>query len=286
MKHDFFHILLVLSILSASCRELVQDEFPDFENKVTVNTIIKSNSPIKLHLSLTDELNSTPLSNIQNAEITLTTQSAETIDFEHVAEGVYSSDYIAKETDTFNLSINVPDKENISADCYIPQSDEIIDAVVSENTWVNSESELSPSIYFKIKNNKNQLLYYEALITVFSAYQTTQHKKYNLEDEYIIQLFDNSTEKNDFIEKNIKFQYYKSSNIKKKYFYLLTLRFVDSNYYKYAKSLKAYDESRNPIFSGSSIIPTSLYSNVKNGYGIMCAYSQIISDTLKDNNKH
>jgi hypothetical protein len=63
-------VLAVMIILGiTACRKLVQDEFPEFENKITVNTLIGAGDTVRLYLAYTDELNENPLEIIENADI-------------------------------------------------------------------------------------------------------------------------------------------------------------------------------------------------------------------------
>lgn len=54
-----------------SCKELVQDEFPDFLQVPTVNSYIIADSIIKLNISLADKLDSLPLTTVDNADVEL-----------------------------------------------------------------------------------------------------------------------------------------------------------------------------------------------------------------------
>jgi len=53
--------VMLIGILFSSWCELVQDEFPEFENRVTINTIIASGDYVKVYLAYKDELNETRL---------------------------------------------------------------------------------------------------------------------------------------------------------------------------------------------------------------------------------
>ena len=152
-------IIAFLGVLFSSCRELVQDEFPEFANKVTVNTIISAGDSVRIYLAYTDELNENPLETIDNADVTMYDQTGALIDFTYLGNGEYISGYIAREKDSFNLSVAVPDKDFVTSTCVVPQSIEIADADVEPYGWVDEEGIASPLVHVKIKNDINKAIY-------------------------------------------------------------------------------------------------------------------------------
>lgn len=269
--HRVLLIFISLLLICSSCRKLVQDEFIDFDNKITVNSILIQDEYAQLHLSYTDELNKYELKNISNANIEMYNQDLILINFNYTENGIYISDYIVKENDSFKLKV-FTDDDCVTAECFIPEKPEILDFFVHENVWVDNEGILQPELNFTILNSKSKKLYFEAYILIYN--ETADY----VTEEYPVLYFDNVGVNADNITKSVKVQHYNFSYPSEKYQYQLIIKSVDLNYYKYVKSLDDYNLSRYPNFSNASIVPTNLFSNIENGYGIFCGYSQTISD--------
>ncbi|NLA25525.1 MAG: DUF4249 family protein [Bacteroidales bacterium] len=266
-------IFISLLLLSSSCRKIVQDEFKCFENTLTANSILIEGEYVQLHLSLTDELNEYQLINVSNANIEMYNQDSLFLSFAYVENGIYVSDYIIRENDSFTLKVN-KDNDSVSSECLIPAKPELLDFYVNENAWVDNEGILQPQLNFTILNNKSKECYFEAYILI---YNTTAD--YVIE-EYPVLYFDNSGFNADSISKCLKIQHHSYSYPPEKHQYQLIIKAVDFNYYKYVTSITDYNLGRYPDFSNATIVPTNLFSNIKNGYGIFCGYSQTISDII------
>ncbi len=292
MKHIIFFIIL-LGILFSSCRELVQDEFPEFENKVTVNTLISAGDSVKVYLAYTDELNANPLKTIENAKIKMSNQDWDNISFTHQSNGVYVSDYIAQVNDTFNLTVTVPDKDIVSSSCVVPEPIEIIDADVEPFGYVDDEGVASPLVHVKIKNDSDLAFYGVVYIRAYSKEPRYSVDLDNPEDSYSVDTvyileedyrpiatIDNINESGEFLEKEIEAIRIYYSNLVTSRAFQVKLRTVDCNYYTYLNSIGAYEVGRNPDFTNSYIAPFNFYSNIENGYGIMGAFSEFETDTI------
>ncbi len=292
MKYRVFTIV-IFCMLCSSCRKLVQDEFPEFENKVTVNTIISAGDSVRVYLAYTDELNANPLEIIENAEIKMSNQDMDIISFTHQGEGLYISDYIAQVDDILNLTVAVPDEDVVESFCVVPEPIEIFNADVDSYGWVSDEGVASPLVYVKIKNDVNKAFYG---VVYLRYYSKEPHYNLNLdnpddpyyidtiyrmvEDYNAIGTISNINESGEFLEKEFGFikSFYYSNTISLAY--QVKLRSVDYHYYTYLNSIGAYEVGRNPNFTNSYVIPSNLYSNIENGYGIMGSYSESETDTI------
>lgn len=271
-----FYIILIISF-NSSCRELVQDEFTEFNNIITVNSIIKANDTINLYVSLTDELNNHQLQSVDNAEIKMYNQDSILIIFFHTENGLYISDYVAQENDRYDLKIEVPNFGVVSSNCIVPEFEKLYNVNLNGYAWINDEGRINPEVSFSVLNNQSIDKYYEAIIKSFRRNSLTD-TVYYLYNEFSIGLFDNILENNDTINKKIKFQ--RGWDESELYSFQLILRSVDYNYFQYANSYYRYQETRFPSFSNTSIIPINLYSNITDGYGIMGTYFQCESNIL------
>lgn len=273
-------LMLMMIVTLSSCRKLVQDEFDDFESFITINSISEAGDSLKVYVSLTDEYNDMQLVKVANADIEIYNQNNDLLLLAKQAEGEYVFDYIVQENDTFNMIVNVPDYGQVSASCYVPQHSEILDAVVTENLWINDEGEACPNIKFKVLNDRSRGMYFYVAVRVFEkdAYSVDG---FSFNNELVLSLFDNIGNNSDYIEQDINFARSGWSSSAVDYAYQIVLKSFDESTYHYLGSLEKYYEVSSPDFSTYSIIPTNFYSNVQNGYGVFGAYSFSISDTIK-----
>ncbi|MBN2777461.1 MAG: DUF4249 family protein [Bacteroidales bacterium] len=291
MRYPIYYII-ILCLLSSSCRELVQDEFPDFENSVTVNTLIGAGDTVKIYLAYTDELNGNPLETIKNAGILMSNQNLESISFTHQGNGLYVSNYVAQINDTLNLTVLVPNEDVVTSSCVVPEPIEIIDADVDPYGCVNDEGVAIPLANVKIRNNFDNAFY--GVVYVKSYVEEPRISEdlnnpgayiidtvYVLNSDYkAIGIIDNINEFGEFLEKEIEvFKLFDSNRIISVAFQF-KLRTVDYNYYSYLISIGAFEVSRYTDFSNSYIAPSNLFSNIENGYGIMGAFSEFETDTI------
>jgi hypothetical protein len=254
----------------------VQDEFDSFDNIITLNSILVEGETAKLHVSLTNGLNEYALSNITNAQIEMYNQDSLRIDFEYGYNGLYISDYVVNENDKFILTIRTA-TDSIETSCEVPLKTEILNFYVLERAWLNYEGLLQPEVNFTVPNNKSEREYFEASLLIYNKFGGFV----DVEDPILY--FDNLGEDSDSIYKKVrlKFTSFSSSAEAYQYKYKLIIKSVDKNYYEYVKSFEDYNISREPNFSTSSVVPTNLYSNITNGYGVFCAYSKVCSEIIE-----
>ena len=269
-------IIIGLILLCSSCRELVQDEFDSFENKICVNSILSTDKPVNIHLSTTDELNDCALAYLEDAVIEMYNQDSIFLNFTYSGDGQYSSDYSVKEGDVFNLKIKNAN-ESIGSSCEIPEHAEILDFYVNKNAWVDETGHLQPEAHFTIKNQTGESQFYEAYVIIYDS--TASY----VEEEYPILYFDNEGESENTITKDVKIEMQSFSYPPIAYKYELIIKSLDRNFYEYINSIEDYLPGRYPNFSSISIVPLNLYSNIENGYGIFCGYSYSKSKMIEEN---
>jgi hypothetical protein len=262
----------------------VQDEFPEFENTVTVNTIIAAGDSVKVYLAYTDELNEKPLETIENAEITMSNQNWDNISFTHQGDGMYISDYIAQVNDSLHLTVSVPGEDVATSSCVVPQPIEIQYADVDPYGWVDEEGVVSPLVHIKIKNDPNKEMYGVVYARIYVERDPPQYDPYYFtsQDYRPIGKIDNINNQSQFLEKDLGIirssSYYPGDMTS--IAFQVKLRTVEYNYYTYLNSIGAYEVGRNPNFTNTYIMPVNLFSNLENGYGIMCSYSEYETDTI------
>lgn len=117
MKFEYF---LVLMFVFISCREIVTDEFEEFTPVPVVNSIIISGEPIKVHVSLAQKLDSTRLTLIENAIVSLYIDGIfkETLSF--TGDGIYISTISAVPSTKYSCIVDIPGYNEVICTDSIP----------------------------------------------------------------------------------------------------------------------------------------------------------------------
>ncbi len=276
-------ILLVIICISTfvSCRKIVQIEFSEFEQKITVNTIITPNSLMELHLSYTNGLTNNPLDVIENANINLFVNNKFSQQLNYRSSGIFVSDTVMESLNNYRCELYW-DADTITASCTMPDTTSLKNVSLNPYAWISIDGIACPAVSFKIKNNSSVMAYYEACIYVFERSSLSDENNFYYSDSFILQQFTNQNESEPKINKTIEFEV-RTIASDTEYAYILELRTISPDYYQYMQSLILYEQGRFPSFDIGSTLTYNLYTNVQNGYGIFAAYASTFSDTLYSN---
>ncbi len=271
-------LFISVVLLFSNCRKLAQDEFPDFEQKTTINSIFASDSILQLHLSTTNKMSHDSLSVVENAEVHLFKNDVFIQKLNYTTGGIYLSTQKIEPQNTYRCEVDLPNKGLTTSSCFVPQSTPLINVLLNPNAWIDNDGILRPSIMFTIKNDTTIDNYYEARISVYITSEIGSDAEYYHDKSFALELFTNNNATNSTITKTIKIQ--PNSWGTMRFAYKLELRTVSYTYYKYVQSLRLYEKGRYPEFDTGIIVPSNLFSNIQNGYGIFAAYATTYSDTL------
>lgn len=277
-------VFIILLFVFGSCRELVQDEFPDFENATTINAFLVADSVINIHVSETGKLDNNPLSVVENAEVKLYINDS-LVELSYTDNGIYTSGAKAAIETDYRCEVITENNSLSEAFCSIPPSPVFQSVQLYPNAWLNDEGIASPVIQFSIENNTHTVLYFEAHVT-FYVKSIYEHDSidFRYSEEQSVALFTNEYDIGTTLTKTIEFAS-NSWGSDEKNGYVLELRALSQSAYEYLKSIELYELGRYPDFGTGSIVPYNLYNNVTNGYGIFAGYSTVFSDMLIDNTK-
>lgn len=266
-----FLILFLLAISISNCRELVTDNFPDFENRTTVNSILTADSVVEIHVSRAEKVDQTELSVIENAQVQLLINGIEIEVLSYDSDGKYRSLHKVIAGSEYECIVETDLLPQVSAKCKIPVPTSLNEVILFEEAWVNDESWLCPAIQFSIDNPQDELRYYNARIKVINFSSP-------IVEDISLALFSNEFEPSQTITKYFEFDH--DNILFSQFAYILELRSLSFDLYEYMKSLEEYQKGRYPEFDSGSIVPQNLHNNVEGGYGIFAGYSSCLSDTL------
>ena len=285
--------LLLFSLLTLySCRELVQDEFPDFAPVPTVNSILVAGEPVIIQVSIAGKLDTNKIVLVNNAEVLLSVdgQYRETLTYSD--EGIYFSSVVVEPNKTYHCEVNIQGFPTVTCTDSIPEAAVISDIIHINKAGKNEEGLTYPAIKFTFTNNPTVKQYYEVVIKLISHGSERLASLERITDPVLlseglpIALFNNSLISGSSYTMTINYTGGGYSSINGQapqvdlYPLIIELRSVSSDYYKFVKQKFLYEQGRYPEFLAASITAFPLYSNVIGGYGIFSGYSAIQSDTI------
>ncbi len=286
-------LILVTSILLlSSCRKLVQDEFADFPSYPVINSILIPDSTIKVHVSMTDGLDTVPLDWVDNAEILLYIYGQFEGSMPYTGNGIYTSDTVVETGGKYSCSVSIPGFPVASCTDSIPEPTVLSNIVHTDNAGVDNEGITYPSVSFTLNNDLNKKEYFEVRINLIE-YGTLNSASLIYIDDLVLlneglQIAVFSDELMHEGQYTMKLNYtsgqagsINGGPIHARLFpFTLEIRSISYDLYMYLKQLYLYQTGRYPDIVGGVVTPFPLYSNVTNGYGIFAGYSTFVSDTI------
>lgn len=288
--------LFLILIFLASCRELVTDEFPEFTPVPTVNSILITDSTIKVQVSLAGKLDTNHLTLIDNAEVLLYVDGEYKETLTLFDKGMYSSSVVVEPLKTYRCEVNIPGYELVSSGDSIPEATAISNIIHIDKAGKDEEGMTYPAVKFTFTNNQADKQYFEVLIRLlryrkeYVASLETITDPILLNEGLPIALFSNESIKGSSYSMTINYFTGSASSYNggplqtDLYPIILELRSVSFNYYKFVKQKYLYEKGRYPEFLAASTTAFPLYSNIKGGYGIFAGYSSMKSDTIYPDN--
>jgi hypothetical protein len=288
--------LLLFSLLTLySCRELVKDEFPDFQPVPTVNSILVAGELLKVHVSLAGKLDSNKLALVDNASVLLYVNEEYKETLNNINEGIYSSSIVVEPLKTYRCEVSIPGYQTVSCSEALPEPAKISNILHTNKAGIDEEGMTYPAITFTFNNNPDEKQYFEVIIRLIQSGHESAANLGAIIDPIIlneglpIALFSNDLIKDSTYTMTINYTTGSAGSTNGEpvhtnlYPWILALRSVRYYYYQYVKQLYLYEKGRYPEFLAGSITASSLHTNVKGGYGIFAGYSSVQSVKIDPN---
>jgi hypothetical protein len=287
-----FLVFLFTLLLLSSCRKLVQSDFPDFKQVPTVNSFLKADSLLKVHISLASKLDTNELQGLENAQVKLYVNDVFKELLTSTRNGVFTSTTFVEPLKKYECKVDIPGYETVSCINSIPKPSHLRDINHISVAGKDQEGMTYPAVKFTFSNNPAEKLYYEARIRLIEYGSEQIPDMYNIVDPVLLNeglplsVFSNEIITDTAYTMTINYITGSagSSNggpiTTTLYPFILEVRSVSYDYYQFARQKYLYDTGRFPEFGLSSNQAFQLYSNVQNGYGIFAGYSSVISDTI------
>ena len=288
--------LLLFSLLTLySCRELVQDEFPDFQPVPTVNSILVVGDLLKVHVSLAGKLDSNKLALVDNAAVLIYVDEEYKETLINIGEGIYLSFVVVEPLKTYRCDVSISGYQTVSCSEALPEPAKISNIVHTNKAGRDEEGMTYPAITFTFNNNPAEKQYFEVIIRLIQSGHESAADLETIVDPVIlneglpIALFSNDLIADSTYTMTINYTTGSAGSTNGEplhanlFPFILELRSVSYNYYQYVKQLYLYEKGRYPEFLAGSITASSLHTNVKGGYGIFAGYSSVQSVKIDPN---
>lgn len=130
-------MIALLVWLIAGCTKLISDEFPDFETVPTANCILIADEPITFHVSLAEKIDSTSLTLVENAVLTLSGSEGGSEAMTPIGDGLYTSEMIAMPGQSYSCNIQLDGFTDMYTKDTVP---ELTDVKITGQDWMKRAS--------------------------------------------------------------------------------------------------------------------------------------------------
>lgn len=298
----FNFLIAFFLFLTLSCRELVQNDFPEYSSSPTVNSILVHGEPITVNLSMAGKLDSLPLPAINNARIELFIDGKFSEELKKSGEGTYTSSIIVEHSKTYTCKVNIPDEDTIVCKQTLYEPNPILKIEHMNIAGRDEEGTTFPAIKITFPNKTGEQRYFEVFIKYF-----IKHSAWKDEEGYVeqrsarlqtitdpvllneglpIALFSNEIIKDSVYTMTLNYSNGCAGSNNGGpwrtclYPLVIELRSVTYDYYRYKKQYYLYEQGTWADGLTNTSAPSPLYSNIENGYGIFAGYSVFATDTI------
>ena len=270
-----------------SCKQELPTDGIDFSEKMVVNLLADNEDILKVHVGKTLSLvDSSAEQRIEDAKVTITDDNANISELKYtfLYGGKYISDFVPKPNTFYRLSVTHPKYSAANSSFVIPSVFKSTGATWQDNTGTDSMGFPTGTITFTINDDVNDRNFYEISLFRFEdlgpAWEVMPVVPENPEisadpifnPEGALLLEDGGFNGQ---SKTLRFTTPFGSNFGTPYKYLVVVKSLSPEYFKYFKSLEDYS-LEGGLFSD----PSAIFNNIHGGVGI-CAGASISKDTIR-----
>jgi len=288
-KNQSWNILVfgVILLCSLSCRKQAAVEYPEFNPAPVINAFVAADSLIRVHVSVAEKSDTNELKGNDNARVVLYINGTAADTLLPSGGGLYISSVKAEISKTYECRVSLPYFDEARSITTVPAAPVVYGITHIPAAGKDEEGLTYPAVKFTFSNHPDIKMYFEVRIHVLDYGTDRVAEPFNLTDPVLLNeglplnLFSNETITDTCYTMVVNHRSGGSNNV---YPYVLELRAVSYDYYRFVRQKYLYDAGRFPEFGLGSTQAFSLYSNVVNGYGIFAAFSTVISDTIYPSN--
>lgn len=294
-------MILFTLVTLLSCRELVQDEFPDFIPVPVVNSFLVADSLIKVHVSMAGKLDTVPLTVVDQATVTCFINDSLQFNLKSVGGGYYIGNKRVKAGSVYRFKVSIPGFTDLTATDTIPVPVALTRIEHINFAVFNEEGASYPGIRVTFPVDPERVQYYQVTIQLNHPDHFSHLPAY----DYITRLIDFSDPV--FLEEGMLIPVFNTAKIRDttytlqmnyqsgsfgwndpvtyillEQYYPLVVDFktISYQYYQYLKQLYLYNTGRYPEFQFGSYKAFPLFSNVSNGMGVVAGCAIYRSEVI------
>ena len=285
MRNLFFAILF--GFVLSSCEQELPTDNIDFSDKMVVNLLATNDDIIKVHIGKTLALNdSTAEEKIEDAQVQIIDENANssTLPYTFLYDGKYISDFVPKPQHTYKLVVQHPKYPNVTSSFRIPSTFKQVAAKWQDSTDLDSMGFPTGTISFKINDAVDERNFYEVSLFRFEPLGPSWDVMPVIPENPEIAADPTFNEAGALLledagfngeQKELRFSTPFGSSFGTPYKFLVVVKNLSSEYYKYFKSIEDY-RVEGGLFSD----PSSIFNNITGGVGI-CAGASVTKDTIQ-----
>ncbi|MBI9058578.1 MAG: DUF4249 domain-containing protein [Labilibaculum sp.] len=278
------YILLILTciVLSTqiSCESDLSLDIPDEESKVVINSLLGSDSLLRVHITNSSILNTNNI-NVENAKVQIKENNTVLKQLINTENGWYTlENTYLKSNNTYQIEISHPNFETCTAETEVPEK-VLIKQINYQKKYANQldftivfQNDPSQENYYMIllkgkQDNKLSDIEYNSDDIIFNG--NLSINSIGLQQNILRGSRSFSDENRNGNEISISFYVYNELIDINQLFseYQVTLYHITQDYYKYERSLITFNNREDVPFYNK----VNLHSNVTNGYGIFTSYA-------------
>lgn len=295
--YKYCSVGILACLLLFSCRELVTDQFPEFDTKPVVNAFLVEGATFKVNVSLAEKLDTNKLAYVDDAAVELYIDGhfAEKVEYDDL--GWYFSDIVIEPSKTYKCNVSIPGFETVQCEQTLPSKPAIVGLTHINIAGKDEEGHSYPAISLAIVNLPGQKQYFEVQLRSMQEFGYIRDcgvqpivDQVILNEGLPLPIFSNESITDSVYSLYLNYTTFTYGSNSKGgpsravlYPLVVELRSVSYDYYRYKKQLHLYNEGRYAEGIINSMINTNLYSNVEGGYGVFASYSYVLSDTITPN---
>jgi hypothetical protein len=285
-------VFVVITIILTGCRELVQNEFPEFAPIPTVNSFLAADSALMVHISLAGKMDSIPLALVDEAVVKCFVNDSASGLLTPVGNGYFKSDIRMKQGSVYRIQVVVPGFPELLATDTIPERTPLTSIEHINNAGVDEEGYPFPAIRVTFPVNQDRIQYFQVILKINSW-----------KDHWTIGFFKDFSDTN-LLAEGLPIAVFSTARIKSDWYtlkldyspvsysgsngiirpdldpFFVELKSISYSYYHYLRQRYLYETGRYPEFSFGPNHTFPLYSNITNGLGIFAGYSQFKSEII------
>ena len=287
-------IFVCLILISISCRELIDEPFPDFNPLPVVNALLIEGDTLSLNISMAEKLDTNRLGFVDYAEVELFVNDQFVESLTYSNDGEYKSTTVIDASKKYTCVVSVPGFDPILCEQLIPAKPRIVKVEHINIAGKDEEGSNFPAVELTFENKPENRSFYEVAIYHLEKRRDTSYfRECHLEtitDPVLLNeglplaLFSNELISDSIYTMHINYNTGSFSGLETiLYPLIIELRQTTEDYYRYKKQLHLYE---NGLWADGVLISmtnNNLFSNIENAYGIYAAYNVAATDTIIPN---